>query len=125
MLASKGLITPWTQKVTSSLNAKSNCVVRKRSLIYVERGNTLMTYGPIHSHRKGSACECCLRFARTRLQPQRGRPSLGRAVRLVAAPSVSLPTGGAEHQASRGSLRADDSDYDQGAGRCRGQAAGL
>ena len=120
-----GPLTPWTQKITSSLNAKSNCVVRNRSLIYVSSGNILMTYGPIHSLRKGSAFERCLRFARPRLQPQRGYRGFGRAVRFVAAPSLSLPAGGAGYQASGASLRANHSDYDQGARRSSRQAAGL
>src|SRR5208282_1402728 len=118
-------LTPWTQKRTSSLSAKLNCVVRRRSLIYAVRGNILMTYGPIHSRRKGSTVECCIRSDCQRVQPQRGRGSPGGAVQPITAPSLPLPARGAEHQASGGSLRADHSDHDQGSRRRGGQTAGL
>ena len=120
-----GPLGPWTQKVTSSLNEKSHCVVLKRYLTYVVSGNILMTNEPIHALRKGSAFERCLRSDRPRLQPHRGRRGFGGAVRSIAAPSISLPARGAEHQASGGNIRVHDSDYDQGSRRGGGQAAGL
>ena len=120
-----GPLSPWTQKVTSSLNEKSHCVVLKRFLIYVARSNILMTNAPIYAFRKGSAFERCLRSDRPRLQPHRGRRGFGGAVRAIATPSISLPARGTEHQASGGSIRADDSDHDQGSRRGSGQAARL
>ena len=119
------VISPWTQKATSSLSAKLNFVVLKPSLIYVARGNILMTNGAILSHRKGSAFECCFRSDCPGLQPCRRRRSSGRAVRLIAASSLSLPTRGAAYQASDGDSRADHPNYDQGAWRRGGQAACL
>jgi retron-type reverse transcriptase len=120
-----GIATPWTQKRTSNLSAKLNFVVQRQSLIYAVRGNILMTYGPIHSRRKGSTVECCIRSDCQRVQPQRGRGRPGGAVQPITAPSLPLLARGAEHQASGGSLCADHSDHDQGSRRRGGQTASL
>src|ERR1700687_2770275 len=106
MLAATGEITPWTQKVTSSLSERCDWIVQYWLLTYVANGNTIMTYGPLHSHRKGSALERGLRPDRPRSEPQRGRRGFGRGVRAIAAPSVPLFAAGAGDQASGACRRA-------------------
>src|SRR6202158_3408923 len=101
-----GIITPWTQKVTSSLSERCDWIVQYWLLTYVANGNTIMTYGPLHSHRKGSALERGRRPDRPRSEPQRGRRGFGRGVRAIAAPSVPLFAAGAGDQASGACRRA-------------------
>src|SRR6202158_1845370 len=118
-------VTPWTQKVTSSLSERCDWIVQYWLLTYVANGNTIMTYGPLHSHRKGSALERGRRPDRPRSEPQRGRRGFGRGVRAIAAPSVPLFAAGAGDQASGTCRRAEHPHYDQGACRRCDETARL
>src|SRR6266446_1168189 len=120
-----GIATPWTQKITSSLSGRLRCAVRSRYLTCAVKSNMFTSYGPIYPIRKGSALERCIRSDRPRVQPQRGRRGVDRTVRLIVAPSVPIPAGGAETQAPGNGLRADYSHHDQGSWRCRGRASGV
>jgi retron-type reverse transcriptase len=120
-----GVITPWTQKITSSLSGRLRCAVRIRYLTCAVRSNMFASYGPIYPVRKGSALERCIRSDRPWLQPQRGRRGVDRAVRFIVAPRVPIRAGGAETQASGNSFRADYSHHDQGSWRRRGRASGV
>lgn len=120
-----GPLTPWTQKITSSLSGRLRCAVRSRYLTCAVRSNMFASYGPIYPVRKGSALERCIRSDRPRVQPQRGRRGVDRAVRFIVASSIPILAGGAETQASGNGLRADYSHNDQGSWRRRGRASGV
>ena len=120
-----GVITPWTQKITSSLSEKLAWFVRYRSLTCVARSNTIMTNGAIHQYRKGKASERRIRSARSWSRLGAGGGGTDRRVWLVAPPGVPLPARGAEHQASGGSMRTEHSDHHQGSRGRGGHAAGA
>src|ERR1700693_1684225 len=111
MFANVGEASPWTQKRTLSLIGKSHCVGLTRCLTYVTRGNSLVTYGSIHTNRKGGALKRRLQSDLPWLQRQRSCRGFGRAVRPFSAPGLSLSASRAEHQASGGSVGADPCYY--------------
>ena len=120
-----GVITPWTQKVTSSSTGKLNWIVRYRPLTYVSRGNIYMTYDTIDACRKDTTFECCPRSDQPGVFPQRGRRDIGQALSSLVAPSLPLPRRGTVPQTPAGSAHPHYSNDDQSAGRRGDETAGL
>jgi len=110
-----GVMSPWTQRATLSLNEKLDYAVVRRFLTCVVKGNIYMANGSVHLRRKDAALECRLRSFDQEFKSQRGCRGLGQPVQFIAAPSVPLLARGTEYPASGGCSRADDPHYHQDA----------
>ena len=102
-----GVITPRTQKRTSSLSGWWRTGGIPRSLIYVSKGNILMSYVPVHKDGQSTTAERSSWAARAQHRVARGSEASVARVRYVTAPSLSIS--GASRQtrpssAGRGSL---------------------
>jgi hypothetical protein len=115
--------TPRTQEITSSSNGRSPCIVAKQHLICVAGGNMLKAHVARHRFRKGTTGEQRLRSACSWSQPQRGRASIDRIIRVVASSGLSLPAGGAGTRAAAAGCPTDHSRHDQDPRRGRGGVA--
>jgi retron-type reverse transcriptase len=110
-----GIVTPWTQKVTSSLSAKLRCVVRTHCLTCVAGSNTFMTNVAVHPYRKGPTPERRLRPARPWLRRSAGGGGVECGFWHVAPPSLPLPARGPGDRASGGRGGPGHPDHPQGA----------
>ena len=117
------VITPRTQKATSSSSDVSRCADRDRFLTCDVRSNMFASNVAIQRRREGPSLERCIRSARPRSRCCAGRGDADRRVRPVSTPSVSLLAGGAGHRASSADRRTERGHYPQGARRHRREAA--
>jgi RNA-directed DNA polymerase len=118
-----GVVTPRTQKITSSSIGKFPFIVLKRHLICVAGGHMLKAHVARHRFRKGTTGEQRLRSACSWSQPQRGRASIDRIIRVVASPGLSIPAGGTGTRAAAAGCPTDHSRHDQNPRRGRGGVA--
>ncbi len=118
-----GPLTPRTQEITSSSSGKFPCIVPKQHLICVAGGNMLKAHVARHRFRKGTTGEQRLRSACSWSQPQRGRASIDRVIRVVASSGLSLPAGGTGTCAAAAGCPTDHSRHDQNPRRGRGGVA--
>jgi hypothetical protein len=118
-----GPFTPRTQKITSSSIGKFPFIVLKRHLICVAGGHMLKAHVARHRFRKGTTGEQRLRSACSWSQPQRGRASIDRIIRVVASPGLSIPAGGTGTRAAAAGCPTDHSRHDQNPRRGRGGVA--
>ena len=118
-----GVFTPRTQKITSSSIGKFPFIVLKRHLICVAGGHMLKAHVARHRFRKGTTGEQRLRSACSWSQPQRGRASIDRIIRVVASSGLSLPAGGTGTRAAAAGCPTDHSRHDQNPRRGRGGVA--
>jgi len=118
-----GVITPCTQKATSSLSGISRCAGRFRCLTYDARSNMFVSNVAIQRRREGPTLERCIRSAHPRPRCRAGRGGADRGIRLVWTASLSLLAGGPGAQASGAGLGTQRSHHRQGARGHRHEAA--
>jgi hypothetical protein len=106
------VITPLTQKVISSSNAQlRDGEPGTPCLIFVSKGNILMTHGALHQSREGSTLECrsCLTPASSCFT--RSGAALVTRVRSVRASSISVRGGSVPARSAGRSPRAYNADH--------------
>ena len=90
-----GLMTPRTQKVTSSLTGRWRLIGSKPGLTCDANGNIYMTYGAIDRFADGRTSQRCPWVARARAQRPGGVCVFVTSIRPLAPSSVPLPAGSA------------------------------
>lgn len=90
-----GVMTPRTQKVTSSLTGRWRLIGSKPGLTCDANGNIYMTYGAIDRFADGRTSQRCPWVARARAQRPGGVCVYVASIRPLAPSSVPLPAGSA------------------------------
>ena len=102
-----GVITPRTQKAISSLKEQWPPDGKKGThcLIFVVNRNTFMSHDPFDKDGEGSPVECRSRSVAASNRASRSSEPVVARVRLVRAPSISLPAGSLPTRSTRRSSR--------------------
>ena len=121
-----GPITPRTQKAISSLKEQwwggekgTHC------LIFVVNSNTVMSDDPFNQDAKGSPAEYCPWPVAAANRASRSRASTVTRVRLVRAPSISLPARSLATRSTDRSSRSHGANHLEASTANRGTAAGI
>ena len=121
-----GPITPRTQKAISSLKEQwwggekgTHC------LICVVNSNTVMSDDPFNQDAKGSPAECCPWPVAAANRASRSSASTVTRVRLVRAPSISLPARSLATRSTDRSSRSHGANHLEASTANRGTAAGI
>ena len=117
------VVTPWTQKVTSSLRVRFRCPGPSRCLTCDVRSNMFASNVAVHRRRKGPTLERCIRSAGPRLRCRASRGHADRSIWSFSPPGVPIPDGGAGHRAAGGGRIGEHSHHCQGARGPCGRAA--
>ena len=100
------VVTPHTQKAISSLKEQSLGGQKgTHCLIFVVNRNTFMSNEPFDKDGEGSPAECRSRPVAASNRASRSSASVVARVRLVRAPSISLPAGSLPTRSTRRSSR--------------------
>src|SRR4051794_13099013 len=95
-----GVVTPRTQRITSTSSAQSRSIVAHPFLICVAKGNTVMSHAAIDRHAEGSPSERRIRVARSRPQCGGGHHDPVQRLRDLAPPSLPIRPAGAHARRS-------------------------
>src|SRR6516225_3052164 len=126
MLLSKGDSTPRTQKAISSLKEQwwggekgTHC------LIFVVNSNTVMSDDLFNQDAEGAPAECCPWPVAAANRASRSSASTVTRVRLVRAPSISLPARSLATRSTDRSSRSHGANHLEASTANRGTAAGI
>ena len=121
-----GPITPRTQKAISSLKEQwwggekgTHC------LIFVVNSNTVMSDDPFNQDAEGAPAECCPWPVAAANRASRSSASTVTRVRLVRAPSISLPARSLATRSTDRSSRSHGANHLEASTANRGTAAGI
>ena len=120
-----GVISPRTQKATSSSSVRSRGGVRRPCLTCVANGNMFMSHAAGDQGGPGTAAERGLPSPRAAAGCRRGSTAARAEVCAVTTTSLSLPRAGPRTERSSGGCRANGSHYVQAPGEHRARAAGV
>ena len=121
-----GVITPRTQKAISSLKEQSLGGQRgTHCLIFVVNRNTFMSNEPFDKDGEGSPAECRSRPVAASNRASRSSASVVARVRLVRAPSISLPARSLPTRSTDRSSRSHCANYFEASTSNRGAAAQI
>jgi hypothetical protein len=118
-----GVITPWTQKATSSSSGVLRCNGHVRSLTCDARSNMVTSNVAIQRCREGPTLERCIRSASPRSRRRAGRGDADRRIWVVAAPGIPLPAGSTGDRAAGTRCDAQRGHDHQGTRGHRGEVA--
>src|SRR6516165_3733828 len=125
-LASIGDITPRTQKAISSLKEQSLGGQKgTHCLIFVVNRNTFMSNEPFDKDGEGSPAECRSRPVAAPNRASRSSASVVARIRLVRAPSISLPARSLPTRSTDRSSRSHCANYFEASTSNRGAAAQI
>ena len=121
-----GVISPRTQKAISSLKERLwGGEEGTQCLTFVVNGNTVMSNDPFDQDAEGSPAECCSRSVAASNRDSRSSTSVVARVRLVRAPSISLPARSLPTRSTGRSSRSHGAHYLEASAANRGTAAGI
>ncbi|HEX2662245.1 MAG TPA: reverse transcriptase domain-containing protein [Candidatus Acidoferrum sp.] len=121
-----GPITPRTQKAISSLKEQLRGGEKgTHCLISVVNSNTVMSNDPFDKDGEGSPAECRSRPVATSNRASRSSASVVARVRLVRAPSISLPARSFPTRSTDRSSRSHCANYLEASAANRGAAAQI
>src|SRR6185437_3029271 len=125
MLASSGLMTPRTQKVTFGLRVRLGNGGVKLWLIFAVNGNMYMSHGAIDRCPEGRAAECRAQLAGA-WNGHGGRGGVAVSpVRALAAPGIPLPSRSAGDRSCGAVGRTVGADHAEDTSECGARCAGL
>jgi len=121
-----GPLTPRTQKAISSLKEQLQGGEKgTHCLIFVVNSNTIMSDDPFDKDGKGSPAECRSRPVTASNRASRSSASVVTRVRLVRAPSISLPARSLPTRSTDRSSRSHCANYLEASATNRGTAAQI
>jgi len=121
-----GVVTPHTQKAISSLKEQSLGGQKgTHCLIFVVNRNTFMSNEPFDKDGEGSPAECRSRPVAASNRASRSSASVVARVRLVRAPSISLPARSLPTRSTDRSSRSHCANYFEASTANRGAAAQI
>src|SRR6516162_9058226 len=121
-----GVVTPRTQKAISSLKEQSLGGQKgTHCLIFVVNRNTFMSNEPFDKDGEGSPAECRSRPVAASNRASRSSASVVARVRLVRAPSISLPARSLPTRSTDRSSRSHCANYFEASTSNRGAAAQI
>jgi len=121
-----GVSTPRTQKAISSLKEQLRGGERGiPCLIFVVNRNTFMSNEPFDKDGEGSPAECRSRLVAASNRASRSSSSVVARVRLVRAPSISLPARSLSTRSTDRSSRSHCANYLEASAANRGAAAQI
>ena len=121
-----GVSTPRTQKAISSLKEQLRSGEKGiPCLIFVVNRNTFMSNEPFDKDGEGSPAECRSRLVAASNRASRSSSSVVARVRLVRAPSISLPARSLSTRSTDRSSRSHCANYLEASAANRGAAAQI